>query len=92
MLRLHGELASIVRVHVVRLTVAFGVSVTPREPKNLGSLQKTWGLTFFLTIRMDRFTHPNKILPECHGGPQIDEKKHEQEEWAGLRDEFHDKI
>ena len=26
MLRLHGELASIVRVHVVRLTVAFGVS------------------------------------------------------------------
>lgn len=26
MLRLHGEMASMVRVHVVRLTVAFGVS------------------------------------------------------------------
>ena len=41
MLRLHGELASIVRVHVVRLTVAFGVSVTPRERKKpLAGLEK----------------------------------------------------
>ena len=40
MLRLHGELASIVRVHVVRLTVAFGVSFLEREGEEWGVKQR----------------------------------------------------
>ena len=57
MLRLHGELASIVRVHVVRLTVAFGVSVTPRERKKSG-LEKLRIDRPFCSMSMERFTHP----------------------------------